>query len=32
MGLADSETKKENLRKMGLSEDLINIQTIGNVK
>jgi len=32
MGLADSETKKENLRKMGLSEDLINLQNIGNVE
>jgi len=32
MGLADSETKKENLRKMGLSEDLINIQSLGDVE
>ena len=32
MGLADSETKKENLRNMGLSEDLINAQTMGDTE
>ena len=31
MGLADSETKKESLRNLGMSEDLINWQTPGNV-
>ena len=30
MGLTDSETKKENLRKMGLGEDAIEFQSVGN--
>ena len=32
MGLADSETKKENLRNMGLPEDLINAQSRGDIE
>jgi hypothetical protein len=31
MGLADSETKKESLRNLGMSEDLIEWQTPGNI-
>ena len=30
MGLADSETKKESLRNLGMSEDLINWQSVGD--
>ena len=32
MGLADSESKKESLRKMGMDEDFIEWQSPGNVK
>jgi len=32
MGLADSETKKESLRKLGMTEDLIAWQSPGDIK